>query len=131
MLDLKALLAKMLNAIKVDYVVEIGTNNSWTYRKWNSGYCEAVRKSQGTFNMDKLYVSPIYYMNTYYTIPSGLFTEVEYANIQRLNGGYGLITFSVREVDLANSQMWFYAFNSGQSYSATFTVGMILKGRWK
>lgn len=42
MLDLKALLAKILDALKSDYVVEQGTDGIWTYRKWNSGSYEAV-----------------------------------------------------------------------------------------
>lgn len=41
MLDLKALLAKILDALKVDYVVEEGTIDTYTkYRKWNSGIAE-------------------------------------------------------------------------------------------
>jgi hypothetical protein len=34
-----------------DYIVEQGTSGEWTYRKWNSGICEAwqCRKSGGTF----------------------------------------------------------------------------------
>lgn len=40
MLDLKALLGKILDALKVDYVVEEGANTYGTYRKWNSGVLE-------------------------------------------------------------------------------------------
>lgn len=40
MLDVKALLTKILDALKVDYVVEEGTNTYGTYRKWNSGVLE-------------------------------------------------------------------------------------------
>lgn len=40
MLDVKALLTKMLNAVKVDYIIEQGTSGIWTYRKWNSGIAE-------------------------------------------------------------------------------------------
>lgn len=40
MLDIKKLIAKILNAIKVDYVVEQGKSGIWTYRKWNSGIVE-------------------------------------------------------------------------------------------
>lgn len=32
----------------VDYVVEQGTDNSWTYRKWNSGLFEAWRYYQAS-----------------------------------------------------------------------------------
>lgn len=40
MLDLKALLSKILDALKVDYIVAEGTSGSWFYRKWNSGKYE-------------------------------------------------------------------------------------------
>lgn len=41
MLDVKKLLTKILDAIKVDFIVEEGTKGSYgKYRKWNSGKCE-------------------------------------------------------------------------------------------
>lgn len=43
MLDLKALLSKILDAIKVDYVVEQGTSNNFSYTKYASGRLEAER----------------------------------------------------------------------------------------
>lgn len=48
MLDVKALLTKILDAIKVDYIVEQGTSGGWTYRKWNSGLAECWRNSTGS-----------------------------------------------------------------------------------
>lgn len=40
MLNIKKTLTKILDALKVDYVVEQGTSGSWAYRKWNSGLAE-------------------------------------------------------------------------------------------
>ena len=40
MLDVKALISKLLDAVKADYVVEQGTSGIWTYRKWKSGIAE-------------------------------------------------------------------------------------------
>lgn len=48
MLDMKKWMAKVTEALKVDFVVAQGTDNSWTYRKWNSGIYEAWRKYQAT-----------------------------------------------------------------------------------
>lgn len=48
MLDLKAWISKVTSALKVDYIVEQGTDNSWVYRKWNSGIFEAWRYYQAT-----------------------------------------------------------------------------------
>jgi hypothetical protein len=39
-LNLKALLTKIVEALKVDYLIEQGTSGNWTYRKWNSGIAE-------------------------------------------------------------------------------------------
>lgn len=43
MLDLKALLTKILDAIKVDYIVAEGTSNNFSYTKYASGRLEAER----------------------------------------------------------------------------------------
>ena len=52
MLDVKTLLTKVLEALKVDYVVEEGTSTAWTYRKWNSGIAEAwYRGNYGTVTL--------------------------------------------------------------------------------
>lgn len=40
MLDVKALLTKVLDAIKGDYVIEQGTSGQWLYTKWDSGKLE-------------------------------------------------------------------------------------------
>ena len=51
MLDLKAWVDKVTNALKADYVVEQGTSGIWTYRKWNSGIaeCWGTKTATGTF----------------------------------------------------------------------------------
>lgn len=78
-LDLKALLSKILDALKVDYVVEEGTATpdsygTWTYRKWKSGVAECWRDfSSGTF-APATAVGGFYgrVLTTYY-FPTGLF----------------------------------------------------------
>lgn len=40
MLNVKKTLTKILDALKVDYVVEEGAGSNWRYRKWNSGRLE-------------------------------------------------------------------------------------------
>ena len=60
MLDVKALLSKILSAIKVDYIVEQGTDNGWTYRKWDSGKLDAERaRNIGQVTIGTVEVSPI------------------------------------------------------------------------
>lgn len=75
MLDLKALLSKILDALKVDYVVEEGTSGIWTYRKWNSGIAECW----GYKNISTTFASwgSWYYISvTGDNYPTGLFTLV-------------------------------------------------------
>lgn len=40
MLNVKALLTKLMDSVKADYVVEQGTSGNWSYTKWNSGKLE-------------------------------------------------------------------------------------------
>lgn len=47
MLDVKALLTKILEALKTDYIIEEGTN----YRKWNSGKAECWGEATATVNV--------------------------------------------------------------------------------
>lgn len=60
MLDVKELINKLLSAVKVDYIVEEGTNNGWTYRKWNSGMLDAERtRNVGQYTVNTVEASPI------------------------------------------------------------------------
>lgn len=75
MLDLKALLTKILDALKVDYVVAEGTSGSWTYRKWNSGKFEAWYSGTASLVSDGLLSSynPTWYRSHYsVTLPTYL-----------------------------------------------------------
>lgn len=79
MLDLKALLSKILDVIKVDYIVEEGTTTSdsygtWTYRKWKSGVAECWRDFSSASFAPVTAVGGFYgrVLATYY-FPTGLF----------------------------------------------------------
>lgn len=61
-LDLKALLSKILDAIKVDYVVEEGTSGNSLYRKWNSGKVELWYSESSSSGLNtSVWQSPINY----------------------------------------------------------------------
>lgn len=75
MLDIKKLLTKILDALKVDYIVEEGTDNNWIYRKWHSGAVEAWRYSLNLGSQTgSVWVSPIRYKDVTITFPNGLFS---------------------------------------------------------
>lgn len=76
MLDVKALLTKVLDALKVDYVVEQGTSGNWSYRKWNSGVSEAWIQSLNLGSQTpSVWVSPVRYKDLTISIPSGIFSN--------------------------------------------------------
>ena len=119
MLDVKALLAKMLNAIKVDYIVEQGTSGGWTYRKWNSGIAECW----GTGTIGSNSACSINYPIT--------FTSVTHcvASCGYLSSGtYVAPTISVQPL---SDRVNLYARVSTSAVTSPHTVYCEVKGRWK
>lgn len=69
MLDLKALLSKILDALKVDYIVEEGARGNGYYRKWNSGILEQwgqVTTSASSGNVSVNIAFPVAFVDTNY-----------------------------------------------------------------
>lgn len=98
MLDMKKLLAKLLDAVKVDYITEEGTSGVWRYRKWNSGKIEAwgyqsyasipINISSPAFGG---YRSDVLAM----AIPSGIFPRTpDYVFLQKKTSQSGSIYFA-------------------------------------
>lgn len=91
MLDVKALINKLLEAVSVDYIVEEGTSGIWTYRKWNSGIAECwCDWSSGSF-------APVTAVGGFYgraltvsNFPTNLFIErpVAFFNLDEWGSGY-------------------------------------------
>lgn len=70
MLDVKALLTKVLEALKVDYIVEQGTDGGWTYRKWNSGIAECwYRGNYGSVTLNTILATDIVSASMQFTYP--------------------------------------------------------------
>lgn len=63
------------NIADADYVIEQGTNSSWTYRKWKSGKVEAWRSYSFSSASWSVWASPIRYMDKSISFPSGLFSR--------------------------------------------------------
>ena len=74
MLNVKKLLTKVLNSIKVDYIIEQGSTGAWTYRKWKSGKVEAWAQNLDLGSQTgAVWVSPIRYKDLTGALPSELF----------------------------------------------------------
>ena len=134
-LDLKALLAKILDALKVDYVVEEGTSDIWTYRKWNSGVSECWG-SVATRTSFAVWTAPIYYGSTYsanQTYPTNLFIEAPKLNVSiYMEGtdvwlGFG----SSGGLPTATKTGRYYPLRVGSGNTTTFTVQFHAIGKWK
>lgn len=123
-MSLKEILTKILNALKGDYITEIGAENGWKYRKWNSGRMEAVLYMTGaTYDaystINGLRRSAL---NNLPTMPT--FTSIDYANANGANSGSWLTT-AVSGTDVT---IWNYSI-SGTVVATTITVEVI--GLWK
>lgn len=77
MLNVKALLTKILDAVKVDYIVEQGTSSIWTYRKWNSGIAECWGRTDIVVPSSGTYI-------TYF--PTGLFVSISSLSVNAFYG---------------------------------------------
>lgn len=87
-MSIKALLTRILQAIKVDYIVEEGTSGNWTYRKWNSGIAECWGRTE---QMTKSFTTALGagYRTDKFTAnyPSGLFVTPPTTNLTMHDGG--------------------------------------------
>ena len=110
-----------------DYVVEQGTSDIWTYRKWNSGIAECW----GAGANKTLAISSSF-GNCYYgavqtiTYPSGLFDAAPVATIT-LRGGNGLWA-GISSNSAASVSYYPYAV---KNQSHTFAEQVMAVGMWK
>lgn len=115
-----------------DYVVEQGTSNYWTYRKWNSGVAECwktVDTSTGAFSgtSPTFYVSP----GTTYAYPTDLFTSVKSVQLTVAeNSGAVITAFNCSGTDKTHCEPAYIRLYGG-STSVTIKVSFYIVGTWK
>lgn len=132
MLDLKALLSKILDALKVDYVVEeggVGTNA--TYRKWKSGLAEFwYHVSNNTGVTTSVWVSPIYYMDSssWANIWAGVFNATPRDVIITSNNSQFLSIYPYAWTVNGISQVRFLSV--GAKSSAAYAFSLYAIGTW-
>ena len=126
MLDLKALLGKILDALKVDYIIEEGASGNGYYRKWNSGILEqwgTVTTSASTGNVAQGITFPVPFINTNYylqAMPSRNFGLGQSLAENYYEGGNRQATTTQTIVS------WY---KSGNPYATEIRYFVI--GRWK
>ncbi len=117
MLDVKALLTKMLNAIKVDYIVEQGTG----YRKWNSGLAECW----GTGTIGSNSACSVYFPITF-TTTTGMVATASCEYNASLT--YIAPTISVQKY---TDHLNLYARVSTSTVPSGYSVSWFVTGKWK
>lgn len=134
MLDLKALLSKILDVIKVDYIVEEGTTTSdsygtWTYRKWKSGVAECWRDFSSASFAPVTAVGGFYgrVLSPYY-FPTGLFIERPKGFFNLSSWGTGYFWGQMRLTSATTYQLALWK-NDNASSAAIGSIYAI--GTWK
>lgn len=112
-----------------DYIVEQGTDGIWTYRKWASGIAEAWRRTGSYSYVMTNTVGGNGYTSDYWTLPSGLFTSVTEAHVNRINGGNGLVSCSI--YSMTTSRIDHYIWVTGATATITMELSIEVKGTWK
>ena len=125
MLDVKKTLAKLL---KCDYVIEEGISGIWTYRKWSSGIAECWGITASATYAQTDTWGQGYYTHTSVNLPSGVFTSVAHASVEKNTSGAGLVWASVDAISTSSVGFYVSDTNSG---SRTCGFGISVKGRWK
>lgn len=115
--------------IKDDFIVEEGTINNWTYRKWNSGIAECWGRNTLTFSTNNGWGS-LYYETPYsdWSFPSSLFSEQPSTNLTRIGEVEGWLgCVSVNKYGISG----IYLVRPAVSGAGSYTVSCHAKGLWK
>lgn len=111
-----------------DYVLEQGTIDIWTYRKWSSGIAECwMLKSKTITGSPSTIIGTAYYISTVLTDFPAIFSEPPRGyGSGRLGSGIGWLTC------IPNKKASITLFITGNANSTEATVdSLLLTGRWK
>lgn len=115
-----------------DEIVEEGTTDIWTYRKWKSGISECWGMHTFTLSIGNAYGNgPVYYGQYTSLFPSNLFISEPVVTATRQGrAGAGLIHISPYSVT-ATQASYFVANTSAVYNNAPIGVSFAVKGLWK
>lgn len=124
-MSIKEILTRILNALKVDYMVEQGTSGSWTYRKWNSGHVECYGVYSDTSSTAYTSAGVGYYRTFNVNLPS-VFTSIDNPQVTARTGNVGGTTL-LNVSATAISVLIFSTTSTGRPVDIYFDI----KGRWR
>lgn len=126
----------LINGNTVDYVIENGTDNLYSYRKWNSGKLEAWRSTQNTIPITtSKQDGALYYTSDWRLTVSGTpaFTAVESVQLTiNKNGSVGLFLPVLISTGISSGVVTinFLVVNSSNTTANVIPYAHII-GRWK
>lgn len=112
-----------------DFIVDQGTSGIWTYRKWNSGIAECWKRTGNNTYALTNNLNGNGWASDWWSLPSGLFTSVEFATINRISGGSGLISCSINNI--STTRLDHYVWIAGTTGTYTMQLSIYVLGRWK
>jgi hypothetical protein len=129
MVDVKKLISKLLDAVKVDYVVERGSNGIWTYRKWNSGLAECWGTYTSSIAINTS--SPIYggYRSGQITSPNFPFTFASAPTVTATVSNAG--GHWVNNIASGTTNVKFYLSTGATSAATNRSISFHVMGNWK
>lgn len=110
-----------------DYIVEQGTKDIWTYRKWNSGIAECWR-SFVLSDMSIQNEGAVYWSNHSVPFPSSLFTDLPTIEANILGNWIGGVTPSNNSI---SSILRLFVWTDAQPERSELTAHVHAIGRWK
>lgn len=126
-LDLKELIAKLT---KTPMVIEQGTSDIWTYRKWSNGTAECWGTMSNSFSSWASW-GHIYETNTAVSrsYPTGLFTTAPIVSARAFcSAGYA---FTEANGGSKTATPTCYALRATTANTGTFYVEIYAIGKWK
>ena len=127
-MSLKELLARIINALKVDYIVEQGTNGIWTYRKWNSGIAECWGALNGSANFTRSWAGMSICDSMNVSFPADLFIATPFVTFSNSGGGSAVV---FNGGSATQYQVPIQLGRGSNGSAVTFNVPIVAKGRWK
>ena len=126
-IDNNAAVKHMLDtSMVIDYIVEQGVSEGWTYIKWNSGRAECYRKTTSANLGTTGQINGFYYRFYSINLPTGLFIEVTDAQVSA-DWGTGVSWGSVKELTTTTLEAQYFSNQNGGAGTFFHNV----KGRWK
>lgn len=109
-----------------DWIVDQGTTNGWIWRKWDSGRAEAFKQTTSSNFGVTGTINGFYYRNYTQTLPSGVFTSVDFASVD-CDWGTGISWGSVKELSMNGLEALYISNQDGGAGTFWHEV----RGRWK